>query len=236
MALDKFLFFPRGEVKVTYSWGSKETEYESGYKKYKRTRIASKKKYSFTVSGLTKDMERLIRFYNDHKGQYKAFLFEYDGIEEVCHFSDVLNITRMYECSTPIGFKCTIDLSVEKQKKRYGLPSETDMLPSPHGEVKQSIDHNVQVLEMGAEGRRIKSTYPHEKLSCNWSGLKKDRDKIIDLFNSHCRIPLLMKKGGSIYKVILPDSIEIKDLREQQKIVGYKTSMDLEVVNDKEHR
>ena len=45
-----------------------------------------------------------------------------------------------------------------------------------------------------------------------------------------------MKKGGKVYKVILPDSLEITDRREQQRIVGYKTSMDLEVVNDKEHR
>jgi hypothetical protein len=236
MALDKFLFFPYGDVKITYAWGSKETEYESGYKKYKRVRIASKKKYSFTVSGLTKDMERLIRFYNDHQGQYKPFLFEYDGIEEVCYFSDVLNITRLYECATPVGFKCEVGLSVKKQKTKYGAPLETNMLPAPYGEIKHSIDHNVQVLEMGAEGRRIKSTYPHEKLSCNWSGLKKDRDRIINLFNSHCRIPLLMKKGSKVYKVILPDSLEITDRREQQRIVGYKTSMDLEVVNDKEHR
>lgn len=236
MALDKFLFFPYGEVKITYSWGSKETEYESGYKKYKRTRITSKKKYSFTISGLTKDMERLIRFYNDHKGQYKPFLFEYDEIEEICHFSDVLNITRLYECAVPVGFKCEVSLSVKKQRRRYGSPSETDILPPPHGEIKQSIDHNVQVLEMGAEDRRIKSTYPHEKLSCNWSGLKKERDKVIDLFNSHCRVPLLMKKGGKTYKVMFPDSLEITDIREQQRIVGYKTSMDLEVVNENEHR
>ena len=236
MALDKFLFFPYGEVKITYSWGSKETEYESGYKRYKRTRITSKKKYSFAISGLTKDMERLVRFYNDHKGQYKPFLFEYDGIEEICHFSDVLNITRLYECAVPVGFKCEVSLSVKKQRRRYGSPSETDILPPPHGEIKQSIDHNVQVLEMGAEDRRIKSTYPHEKLSCNWSGLKRERDKVIDLFNSHCRVPLLMKKGGKTYKVIFPDSLEITDIREQQRIVGYKTSMDLEVVNENEHR
>jgi hypothetical protein len=236
MALDKFLFFPNGEVKITYSWGSKETEYESGYKKYKRQRVSAKKKYSFTVSGLTKDMERLIRFYNDHKGQYKPFLFGYDGEEEACYFSDVLNITRLYENATPVGFRCTVDLSVKKQRKKYGTPTENDTLPAPHGSVKHSIDHNVQVLEMGAEGRRIKSSYPHERLSCDWSGLKKDRDKIIELFNSHCRIPLLMKKGGAVYRVILPDSLEVTDLREQQNIVGYKASMDLEIVNEKEHR
>ena len=236
MALDKFLFFPYGSVKITYSWGNKETEYENGFKKYKRQRVLPKKKYSFTVSGLTKDMERLLRFYNEHNGQYKPFLFEYDGTEEACYFSDVLNVTRLYECARPVGFSCNIDLTVKKQMARYFSPSESDVLPAPHGEVKHSIDWNVQVLEMGADGRRPKGTYPHEKMSCNWSGLKKERDTIIGLFNSHCKIPLTMKKGGVIYKVMFPDSLEITDLREQQEIVGYKTSMDLEIVNENEHR
>lgn len=231
MALDNFTFSPVGSVKLSYAWSSKDITFENGKKQYRRTRIKPKKAIGFTIAGCGEDsLNSFVSFYNNQHGQLNPFWFTYDNIKELCYFSDIISPQIYRECGKVVGFKCDVSLEVDNQATVFPAPSENDALPCPHGDITHSIDWNVQVLELGATGRREKSKKPIEKLTCNFSGLKEDRDKIITLFNSHCKIPLELNYGNKKVKVKFPDSLEITDKREGKNIVGYECQLELEVV------
>lgn len=230
MALDEFKFSPRGKVKISYAWANKEMSFNTGVKQYRRWRIHAKKSYSFTLSGTAKVLDSLVGFYNKQKGCLNPFYFTYDGIKEMCHFSDAISPKLLRENGKVIGFTCEVGLTVVKQAKTYPTPVETDLLPPPHKEITHKQDWGVKTIDMGATQYRSMFNNAKETLSVSFSGTKKDRDKIITLFNSHCKTPVTLKYGGRSCRVQFPDSLEITDLREIKKIVGYECKMDLEVV------
>lgn len=230
MALDEFKFTPKGKVKVSYAWGNKETEFSTGKKQYRRWRIHAKKSYSFAVSGTTKTLESLMNFYNRQKGSLNPFYFTYDGVRELCHFTEALSPKLIRECGKVVGFTCSVGLTVDKQVTKYPVPSESDELPRPHKEITHKQDWLVKTIDMGATQYRSMRNTPKESLSVKFSGTKRDRDTIITLFNSHCKTPVTLKYGDKTAKVMFPDSIEITDYREIKNIIGYSCEMDLEIV------
>ncbi len=227
--MDKFNITPIGDVKITYDWGSEEITFESSVKQYKRRRIHAKKTYAFTVSGI--DLPALVKFYNDQRGQEKPFYFTYDGITEICYFGAPINPKCKRENGMVMGYSCDIILEVEKQEHDYPAPNEHDVLPLPHGDTEEKLDWNTHIVSLGVLTRRGNRTQtPVRTVSCTWCGLKEDRDKIIELFNSHGRIPLELRYDGGRYKVILPGKLEITDHRELKTIVGFECQMDVQVI------
>ena len=230
MAIDTFTLIPYGKVKISYAWSSDEYESENGTKLYRRKRVHAKKTYSFTVQGIREDMDKLLAFYDKQHGQLNPFFFEYDGIKDLCYFSNVLTVKQSVAMKEIQMYSCEIALEVKAQSVLYPDASTEDMLPSPYKDFTRTVDWNVQVLEMGATDRRAKSNRKHEKLNATWSGLKPERDTMIKLFNSHCRVPLKMDYDHNIISVILPDTMEITDYREGKTIVGYECQMEVEIV------
>lgn len=228
MALDEFKFAPKS-VKINYAWSNREFEFESMEKQHPRTRIKAKKTYSFTVAGT--NIDEFIGFYNDHHGLLDPFYFTYDGVKELCYFSEAIAPKIYRECGTIVGFECEVSLEVDSQKASYSAnPLETDMLPRPHGEITRKYDWGTQIVEMGASQRRMKSPKARETITAKFSGAKSDRDKIIDLFNTHCKMPVILPMGNKQYRVMFPDSLTITDKREIKNIVGFETELELEVV------
>ena len=231
MALDEFTFKPYGDVKISYTWGSGEFTFEDASKQYPRRRVKAKKAYTFTIRYARKErLERFVKFYNDHKGQLDPFMFTYDGVKEMCYFSSSISPKLYVENKEIVCYECEVNLEVDSQVSNYPSALETDVLPSPRGTVTHEYDWATKVVEMVKSDRMMTSPKAREKFTAEWSGTKKTRDIIIKLFNSHCRMPLIFRHDGKEYKVRFPDSIEITDKREIQKIVGFSTSIELEVV------
>lgn len=232
MALDSFDFIPHGEVKISYEWATEKTESEDGSVKWLRKRIHAKKTYIITIGGRKDDYERLVSFYNSHKGQLLPFIFTYDGIKEVCYFASTLNMKTKFEMKKLVGFTCEISLEVDKQTGFYGVGSENDILPAGHGEIVEEYDWDTTVYTTSSTQRRLKNKKPVRKMSVTFSGRKADRDRLIKLYNTHEMRPLIYISDGKAYKVRFPASITITDYREMKEIVGYKTTIDLEVLDE----
>lgn len=228
--MDKdFDITPMGNVKITYTWDNKSIQFESNKKQYLRRRIRPLKMYSFTVSGL--DLKKLVTFYNSCKGQRESFRFTYDGVTEYCHFGQAINPTVKRENGIIKAYSCDVILEVESQKTKYPTPSENDVLPDVYSDTQRSYDWNTKVISLGQSKRyRRMGTKPMEKISGKWCGLKDERDKLISLFNSHCKVPLKFNFDGKTLNVRLPEKLEITDHRELKQIVGYECQMELEVV------
>ncbi len=220
---------PMGNVRITYSWNNKEIQFESLRYQYLRRRVKPRKTYSFTVAGL--DLKKLVQFYNDCHGLKDSFQFTYDGVTEECHFAQAINPTVKREGGIIKAYECAVSLEVVTQKTKYGTPSENDVLPNVYGGTSKSYDWHTKVVSMGQSKRyRAMGNKPVEKISGTWCGLKPERDRLIALFNSHCKIPLKLKFNGEVVKVRFPDSLNIIDHRELKDIIGYECQMELEVV------
>ena len=228
--MEEFTFTPYGDVSITYEWNSKAISFENYTKQYYRRRVSAKKTYAFTVSGL--DLAALVKFYNGHKGLQEPFYFTYDGVTEVCYFSQPINPKCKRENGTIKAYSCEVALEVDYQRTTYPTAQETDVLPNPYGDTDQVFDWHTNVVSMGQRSERlVRQTKPTRTITGKWSGLKAERDKMIQLFNSHCRVPLTFRYNGETLKVIFPDKMEIKDKRELKTIVGYETQLELEVVD-----
>lgn len=230
MALDNFTFKPHGDVTISYTWASGEYTFENKDIQRPRKRVKAKKTYAFTIRYTAKRLQEFVDFFNNHHGELDPFFFTYDGVKEICYFSSAISPKVYLENKKIVAFECEVQLEVSSQKSSYSTASEQDILPAPRGVVTHSYDWYTQIVEMGASARRQTATSPKEKFSAEWSGSKKTRDKLIDLFNSHCKKPLILKHNGKDYKVIFPDTLEITDKREIQNIVGFTAQLDLEVV------
>lgn len=229
--LDTFKLNPRGNVEITLSWAPTRVEFMSGKSQFMRRRIHAQKSYSFTVSGTRKDMDWLIQFYNDHRGQFDPFYFEYDGNKEVVYFGEALKVKAKREVGVIVGFEATLSLELDS---RQGLvtyhASESDTLPEATAPVTYMSDWNTKVDSQNATARRMEYTAPRQKLSVKFRGLKKDRDKIMRIYESHEMKPCLFPLDGKLVKVRLPESVTFIDYREIKQIVGYSCEMDLEMV------
>ena len=232
MALDKFKLSPKGNVQISLSWGSKKIDFQSGKYQILRKRIYAKKSYQFTVSGLTKDLEWLTSFYNSHYGQLKPFLFEYDGNVETVYFGGSLQLEVKREVGKIVGFSASITLDLDHRTATTSKALESDVLPRASGNISKTIDWNTKIYTSSSTTRRKERNTPETKLSANFKGSKKERDKIIALYESHEMIPLLFYYNNEKIKVRFPDSITLTDYREIKNIVGYSCDMDLEVVDN----
>ncbi len=230
--LQTFRLTPKGQVKISLAWAPKRTDFMSGKSQFQRRRINAKKAYSFTVCGGRKDYDYLMEFYNSHFGQLKPFYFSYDGKTEEVYFGSNLSIKVKREVGKIVGFSADISLDIDKRGKISKItPSENDMLPKATPAVTYSSDWNTKVYSASpAVNRRKEYDKPREKLSVKFKGLKKERDRIIALYESHADMPCKFKYDGKEIKVRLPESITITDYREIKNIVGYSCDMELEIV------
>ena len=231
--LDTFRLSPRGKVKVSYSWQPSKTDFMSGRQQIRRRRINAKKSYSFTVSGSRKDYDYLVKFYNDHFGQLKPFIFEYDGNREEVYFGSALSVKVIREVGTVVGFSASLTLNIDSRGKVEKItPTEQDELPCSRAEVTYSSDWNTKVDNKNTTRRRKEYEKPREKLLAKFNGSKKTRDRVIKLFESHASMPLLFPFDGKKVKVRFPDNLEVTDIREAKQIVGFECQIELEVIND----
>ena len=227
--MEVFKFTPYGDVTIGYQWDSKAMASENYTKQYYRRRIHAKKTYSFTVSGL--QLAELVKFYDRHKGLLEPFYFTYDGVTEVCYFAQAINPRCKRENGVIKAYSCEVALEVDRQVTAYPAALETDELPAPYGETDQVFDWHTQLVTAGQRTeRRARQTKPVRTITGKWSGLKPERDRLIRLFNAHCRVPLTFRYNGEVLKVVFPDKLEIKDKRELKTIIGYECQMELEVV------
>ena len=204
----------------------------SGRQQIRRKRINAKKSYSFTVSGSRKDFDYLIEFYNNHYGQLKPFIFKYDGNSEEVYFGSALSVKVKREVGEIIGFSAELSLDIDKRGTVKKItPSETDKLPNSRGEITYSSDWNTKVDAKNVTKRRKEYVKPRQKLTVTFRGNKKNRDRLIELYESHASMPLLFPYDGKMMKVRFPDSISITDYREVNKIVGYECQTELEVLD-----
>ncbi|SFB10927.1 hypothetical protein [Selenomonas ruminantium] len=228
--MEVFNFTPYGDVSITYQWDSKAMSFEDYTKQYYRRRVHAKKTYAFTIGGL--QLAELVKFYNRHKGLQEPFYFAYDGVMEVCYFSQAINPRCKRENGVIKAYSCEVVLEVDRQVTSYPTAQETDVLPNPHGETDQVFDWHTQLVTAGQRTERMaRQTKPTRTITGKWSGLKSERDTLIRLFNSHCRVPLTFRYNGEDLKVVFPDKIEIKDKRELRNIIGYECQMELEVID-----
>lgn len=228
--MELFNFTPYGDVNITYEWNSKAISFEDYTKQFYRRRVSAKKTYAFTVSGL--DLAALVKFYNEHKGLQEPFYFIYDGVMEVCYFGQAINPRCKRENGVIKAYSCEVVLDVDRQVTKYPTAQETDVLPSPYGETDQVFDWHTQMVTVGQRTERMaRQTKPTRTITGKWSGLKAERDKLIRLFNSHCRVPLTLRYNGEDLKVVFPDKLEIKDKRELRNIIGYECQLELEVID-----
>ena len=233
--MDVFPFAPVGDVKVSYAWGNKEVEFENGGKQYVRKRVHARKTYEFTIGGMAdypKNFKTFIDFYNARHGQKEKFLFNYDGGSEVVRFGSSVVPKCYRENGRIVTFTCNIALEVVKQEENFGTPSIDDVLPVPLGETEETYDWLAGKVELGAMTDYYeRRTKPLRKINAKFGGLKDTRDKIIRLFNAHCKTPLIYRNNGEELHVLLPDRLDITVHREAGNIVGFACSMELEVVD-----
>lgn len=224
---------PRGEVEITYTWGSGSIDFRDGSFQKHRKRVRANKTMKFVVSGLKKTMDYLINFYNEHRGQLDKFYFEYDGVQEICTFGDKLSITEKREIkgrnhSEVVGFSCEVLLSVDSQSTIYeSVGNNFDFIP--YREVIEEIDWNTTVLDMGAAGRVKTYSKPRRKYSMKISGTKDTRDRLINLYNIYGDFgKVMLNYGGETIPCLMPESLVITDKRELTKIVGFSCDIDLQ--------
>lgn len=228
--LQVFKLNPKGKVKMSLAWNPKQSDFMSGRTQHQRRRINAKKSYAFTVCGGRKDYDWLMEFYNAHYGQLKPFLFNYDGKQEEVYFGSALSVKIKREVGSIVGFSADVTLDLDKRGKVSKIsPSESDELPKARPDVTRSVDWRTKIYGANATNRRKEYSEPVEKLSVKFQGTKKERDRLIALYESHEMLPCLFPFDGKLVKVRLPDSITITDYREIKNIVGYSCDMDLEI-------
>ena len=228
---DVFKLNPKGEVEINLSWSPQRIDFLSGKAQLLRRRINAKKSYSFKVCGGRKDYDWLLDFYDSHRGQFDGFYFDYDGKREVVFFGEALKVKVKRENGIIVGFTASISLELDHRGKVTKKPAkETDELPKATANVTYSSDWNTKVYTTSSTQRRLENESPTRKLSVKFSGGKKERDKVISLYESHEMTPCLFPYDGKMVKVRLPESITITDYREIKNIIGYSCEMDLEIV------
>ncbi len=231
MQNNTFDFHPVGNVKITYDWSPETSEFNDGTKQFRRRRIHAKKTYSFKVVGTKDKIKELVDFYNGHHGQLDPFIFRYDGKDEMCYFASALSLKYTTVVRDIQGFSADVTLEVDKQLTKYPTPSEDDVLPNSWGPLSQEYDWKTSLHTVVATQRRLKNKKPVNKVTATIQGLKSTRDVVIRLFNSHEKVPLKFFFNGKMHKVRLPDSMQIEDIRSLQKIVGFKTTLDMEILD-----
>lgn len=231
--LDTFDFIPHGDVKITYSWDSEQINFLNGYLQIHRKRIRAIKTYELTIAGTVDTLQKLHDFYDKQNGCLETFYFTYDGVKEVCRFTSKLDITQKLELHKTVFFTTKVVLRVIQQAKVYRGENLSPVFDFPFtNEVKETTDWNTKMVVMGAENAMKTYSIPIHTFSFNLSGLKNERDKLIEFYNVFGDFTLLkFGYSGQFHRVTMPKSITITDKRESGVVVGYKATMDLTSVN-----
>lgn len=219
---------PRGEVSVTYTWGSTSVDYQTGSVQKHRNRIKAKKNFTFTVSGTKEKMDYLLSTYDKYKGLYDRFIFEYDDVKDICTFSEKIQVIEKRELKKIVGFECEIKIAADTQSSSYEYDDDNIFPFTPRGEVSEEVEWNTNVLDMGAPARMTTFTIPRRKFVFKVSGLKKDRQKLINLYNVYGDFtPIIFKYRGQEFECYFSESLTIVDKREIDKIVGFEAEIEL---------
>ncbi len=226
--------FPRGEVTYALDWSSFDVTFYNGRVQKNRKKIHPSRTLSFTVSGSRKDWEYLRDFYNEHHGCLMPFLFNYDGNILQCRFAEKITLIQKRELKNIIGFEALVVLTVDNQKSPYNTLPKIKQFDIPiRGQIEDEIDWNTNILDMLVKGRGETWKIPVHRFTFSLSGTKKERDKLIQMYDMYGDfVPIEFPANDEIYKCFMPPTLEITDIREGQKIVGYRAEMTLTSVNE----
>lgn len=242
MEYDSWPFAPTGNIKVTYAWSPVVTEFEFGNRQYNRTQIHAKKSYELKVSGELELMDSLVDFYERHKGRSVPFYVTYyDDVRELCFFGAPLQITYFRELHNIVGGEAKITIEVAWQTTNYPSPSINDMLPLSRGKLEYSNDWNTTIYTTSSTQRRLKNQVPNQTVKVHFEGEREDRDKLINLFNSHEMVPLKLPayrpNHDDFYWVRFPTTITIEDKIAfedgKKQIVGFSSDIEFDVHVDR---
>lgn len=233
-SMDVFPFTPVGDVKISLSWNDKEVAFDNGSKQYVRKRIHARKSYAFSVCGAADfktNLESLLKFYNDHRGLKDTFLFDYDGKMQTVRFSAAITPKCYRENGKIVTYQCDVTLDVLRQGEPKVAPTYDDILPVPQSKTEESYDWQTGKVELGAmTDYYTKRDTPLRKITGTWSGLKKERDKVLRIYDTYGKHPVAFENNGETLRVMLPDKLEVTDHREAGEVVGYQCQMELTVV------
>lgn len=231
--LDTFNVRPRGDVTHSFAWNSTEVKYWNGRVQHNRKRVKPLHTMSFTVSGLSEDLEYVSNFYDAHHGCLDPFYFVYDGKKETCYFSEKVTVRQNRELNKIIGYEMSVSLRIDHstydaqdipEKPRFNFPIL--------GKIEDSSDWNTNLLDMLVVGREKTYDIPVHEFSFNLSGLKEERDKLISSYVSLGDFTKFrFDNKGMIYYVYYPSELQIVDKRELQNIIGYTCRMTLTSTN-----
>lgn len=224
-----FPFTPIGNVKTVITWGGQKHQFLNGAVQMKRSKIHPTKHYQFSI-GLDRAMWlELSDFYNRHQGALKPFIFNYNGVEEICCFSGKLQQTVIRELGRIVGAKATIEVDVIHDSSVAEDGEEGAMIPvKPYGEIEQIIDWNTNILDMGARARKKTYDEPLYTLKCVFSGTAADRDNFVKFYESYGDFKACtVNYNDGVCEVLFPSTIEITDITSLGKIVGFQTEVEL---------
>ena len=226
--LDTLNIKPR-EMHISLDWGGHKHTFFNGATQILRSRIRPKKIYELKTGGSKATLDYLLGFYNSHKGSYKPFIFNYDGVDEVCVFNEKLQIEECREVGNIVGFQGTIMLEALYDNTIPSGGSESDYMPlKPVGNVTECVDWDTNVLDMGANGRQQTYDSPIRTYSVKFSGNRRDRDKFLNFYRSHGNfMSFLFPYNGKDVEVVFPQTIEVDDKIEIPNIVGFECELDL---------
>jgi len=229
--LEELKIYPR-ECHISFDWGGRRHNYFNGAFQINRTRIRPRKTYEIVVSGNKKDRDYLIDFYNRHKGAYRKFIFNYDGVNEICAFAEKIEVEDCRELQEIVGFEVTLTIEAMQDTLRPITAEEGEYLPlKPFGNVTVHTDWNTNIVDMGKNGRQKTYTEPRRAYSIKLTGHRKHRDAFIEFYRQHGNhVSFLFPYDDEDIEVIFPASIEIEDKLECSQIVGFECELDLEEV------
>lgn len=235
--LERLEVYPKGEVKITYDWGGNRHTFFSGDMQVIRKRIHAKKILEITTGGNKQMADDLHDFYNRHYGSYSPFLFTYDDKDEICVFYEALQAEECIEVGKSVGYKVTLQLEVLYDETIPEPADADDICPlNPYGNVIVGDNWNTNVLDMGANGRQKTFDKPIYSFTVIYTGDKKRREQFLSFFLSHGNhTAFIFVHNGVEYYVLFPQSIEVIDKIEANRIVGFETEVELIGIRHKVH-
>lgn len=221
-------FKPR-EAKVSFDFGGRKLQFHNGAIQIIRNRVRPRKIYELKSGGGKRSLDYLLNFYSGHHGAYDKFIFNYDDVDEVCVFSDKIQVDECRELDRIVGYNTTLQIEAVYDNVDIIHPVEGEYFPlTPRGNITETVDWNTNVLDMGAYGRQQTFDVPVRTFSIKVSGGRKDRDKFIAFLRSHGNhTSFYFPYNDARIEVLFPQTVEITDYIEVGKIVGFSCELDL---------